>query len=84
MYSFRSTLYSIIIGKNAVIKGDVFFRHTLKTEEGADIDGYIKRLSNGKDKNDEELDIEEIKEKVEVAKKFRKPKIVPVHTKEAV
>jgi cytoskeletal protein CcmA (bactofilin family) len=75
---------AIIIGKNAVIKGDVFFRHTLKTEEGADIDGYIKRLSNGKDKNDEELDIEEIKEKVEVAKKFRKPKIVPVHTKEAV
>ena len=38
----------VIIGKNAVIKGDIFFKNTLRTEEGADIDGYIKRASNGK------------------------------------
>ena len=38
----------IIIGRSAVIKGDIFFKNTLKTEEGADIDGYIKRANNGK------------------------------------
>ena len=51
---------NIILGKNAVIKGDIFFRYTLKTEEGADIDGYIKRLDTGKSKSEEEIDIEEI------------------------
>ena len=39
---------TVIIGKAAVIKGDIFFKNTLKTEEGADIDGYIKRANNGK------------------------------------
>ena len=34
---------SVVVGKTAVIKGDIFFKNTLKTEEGADIDGYIKR-----------------------------------------
>ena len=44
----KVTADTIIIGKSAVIKGDIFFRNTLKTEEGADIDGYIKRIENGK------------------------------------
>ena len=34
---------TVIVGKSAVIKGDIFFKNALKTEEGADIDGYIKR-----------------------------------------
>ncbi len=72
---------SIIVGKNAVIKGDIFFKNTLKTEEGADIDGYIKRMSNGKKNTEEDIAIEEIVEK----EKTIKPKIVPVTThKEAV
>ena len=71
---------SVIIGKNAVIKGDIFFRNTLKTEEGADIDGYIKRLDNGKINLDEEIDIEEIVNRSEKIK----PKVVPVPQKEAV
>ena len=50
----------IIIGKNAVIKGDVFFKNTLKTEEGADIDGYIKRANKGKTDSEEDITIEEI------------------------
>ena len=36
---------TVIVGKTAVIKGDIFFKNTLKTEEGADIDGYIKRTN---------------------------------------
>ena len=80
----KITADSIIIGKNAVIKGDIFFRGTLKTEEGADIDGYIKRLDNGKKNNEEEIDIEEIVNRPEFQKKERKPKIVPVTHKEAI
>ena len=71
----------IIIGRSAVIKGDIFFKNTLKTEEGADIDGYIKRVSNGKLNTEEDIAIEEIVEITET----KKPK--PVHVvqhKEAV
>ena len=72
---------SIIIGKNAVIKGDIFFKNTLKTEEGADIDGYIKRVNNGKENSDEDITIEEIVERIDT----RKPKAVPaMQHKEAV
>ncbi len=71
----------IIIGRSAVIKGDIFFKNTLKTEEGADIDGYIKRVTNGKLNTEEDIAIEEIVERTEA----KKPK--PVHVvqhKEAV
>ena len=72
---------SVIVGKNAVIKGDIYFKNTLKTEEGADIDGYIKRINNGKTNTEEDIAIEEIVARDESPK----PKIVPVRThKEAV
>ena len=59
---------SVIVGKNAVIKGDIFFKNTLKTEEGADIDGYIKRESKGKLDTEEDIAIEEIVEREEPVK----------------
>ena len=59
------TATNVIIGKNAIIKGDIFFKNTLKTEEGADIDGYIKRVNNGKLKTEEDIAIEEIVERDE-------------------
>ena len=72
---------SVIVGKNAVIKGDIYFKNALKTEEGADIDGYIKRVNNGKVNTEEDIAIEEIVEKDRPSE----PKIVPVtHHKEAV
>ncbi len=71
----------VIIGKTAVIKGDVLFKHTLKTEEGADIDGYIKRSNKGKALADEDIAIEEIVEREDSTR----PKVIPVTThKEAV
>ena len=73
---------TIIIGKNAVIKGDIYFRATLKDEEGADIDGYIKRIDNGKTRLEEEVDLEEIVNAPDFKRKDRKPKVVPV--KEAI
>ena len=65
---------SVIVGKSAVVKGDIFFKNTLKTEEGADIDGYIKRANNGKSNSEEDIAIEEI---VERAESIKKPK--PIH-----
>ena len=65
---------TVIIGKTAVIKGDIFFKSTLKTEEGADIDGYIKRANNGKSNSEEDITIEEIVEREE---SIKKPK--PIH-----
>ena len=71
---------AIVIGRNAVIKGDVYFKNTLKTEEGADIDGYIKRINNGKENTEEDIAIEEIIERPA----SKKPEIVPVaQSKEA-
>lgn len=71
----------VIVGKNAVIKGDIFFKNTLKTEEGADIDGYIKRVSKGKSDTEEDIAIEEIVDRAEP----KKPEIIPVpRHKEAV
>ena len=71
----------VIVGKSAVIKGDIFFKNTLKTEEGADIDGYIRRANRGKVESEEDIAIEEIIEREDQ----KKPKIVPVvHHKEAV
>ena len=60
---------TVIIGKTAVIKGDIFFKDTLKTEEGADIDGYIKRVNNGKSDTEEDIAIEEIVERSEPSQK---------------
>ena len=76
----KITADTIIIGKDAVIKGDVYFRNTLKTEEGADIDGYIKRIDKGKtNSSEEDIDIDEIVQKVE-----KKPRLVAGTQKEAV
>ena len=77
----KITADAIIVGKNAVIKGDIFFKNTLKTEEGADIDGYIKRINNGKSNTEEDIAIEEIVEREENIK----PKAIPaIQHKEAV
>ena len=65
---------TVILGKTAVIKGDIFFKNTLKTEEGADIDGYIKRANNGKSNSEEDITIEEIVEREQLIKN---PK--PIH-----
>ena len=65
---------TVIVGKNAVIKGDIFFKNTLKTEEGADIDGYIKRINNGKANSEEDIAIEAIVEREE----FKKPRVVRI------
>ena len=40
----------IIIGSTGTVKGDIEFGNNLKTENGADIDGYIKKTNSSKSK----------------------------------
>ena len=71
----------ISLGSNSVIKGDILFKSHLKTEEGAEIDGYIKGNKTKKNKWGEEgEDIEKIAAKPE----FGKPTLVEVDKEEAV
>ena len=72
----KITADTVILGKTAVIKGDIFFKNSLKTEEGADIDGYIKRANVGKSNTEEDIAIEEIVERKEKEQTI-KPK--PIH-----
>ena len=71
----------ISLGSNSVIKGDILFKSYLKTEQGAEIDGYIKGNKTKKVMQDEEdKDIEEIEARPELGK----PTLVKVDNKEAV
>ena len=71
----------ISLGSSSVIKGDILFKSSLKTEEGAEIDGYIKGTKSKKNIGDEEdKDIEEISARPELGK----PKLVKDSEKEAV
>ena len=40
----------IVIGATGTVKGDIEFGNNLKTENGADIDGYIKKTHGSKSK----------------------------------
>ena len=40
----------IVIGGTGTVKGDIEFANNLKTENGADIDGYIKKTNTAKSK----------------------------------
>ena len=71
----------ISLGSNSVIKGDILFKSHLKTEEGAEIDGYIKGTNSKKNIRDE--DDEEI-EKITAKPEFGKPTLVKADKKKAV
>ena len=61
---------NIYLGRNALIRGDIYFFESLKTEEGADVDGYIKKSKQITSKANQS-------EKENTAqKKFGKPTLV--------
>tara|TARA_B100000029_G_scaffold190449_1_gene188310 strand:+ start:3158 stop:3634 length:477 start_codon:yes stop_codon:yes gene_type:complete len=72
----------IVIGNTAVVKGDILFSESLKTEEGADITGYIKKTESTSleaAQNEFKLDSIEAKESKEKEKSKKgggRPKIV--------
>ncbi len=71
---------TIVIGSTAVVKGDILFSETLKTEEGADINGYLKKTESTSleaAQSEFKLDSIEAKEAKEKEKsKKGRPKIV--------
>ena len=71
----------IYLGSNSVIKGDILFKTYLKTEEGAEIDGYIKGAKPKRNIEDEEdKDIEEIIARPELGR----PTLVKDNKKEII
>ena len=71
----------ISLGSNAVVKGDIIFKTYLKTEEGAEIDGYIKGNKSRRHIRDEEdKDMQEIVARPELGK----PTLVKSNKKEAI
>ena len=69
---------TIVIGSTAVVKGDILFSESLKTEEGADINGYLKKTESTSleaAQSEFKLDSIEAKESKGKDKKGR-PKIV--------
>ncbi len=40
----------VVIGSSGTVKGDIEFGNNLRTENGADIDGYIKKTNSSKSK----------------------------------
>ena len=73
---------TIVIGSTAVVKGDILFSESLKTEEGADITGYIKKtestsLEAAQDEfRLDSIEAKETKEKEKEKSKKGRPKIV--------
>ena len=71
---------TIVIGSSAVVKGDILFSESLKTEEGADINGYLKKTESTSleaAQNEFKLDSIEAKESKDKEKsKKGRPKIV--------
>ena len=43
---------NVVIGSTGVVKGDIEFAQNLRTEDGADIEGYIKKTSTAGKKAD--------------------------------
>ena len=75
---------TIVIGNTAVVKGDILFSESLKTEEGADINGYIKKTESTSleaAQSEFKLDAIEAKEAKDAKEKSKKgrPKIVASH-----
>ena len=61
---------NIYLGRNAIVKGDIYFFESLKTEEGADVDGYIKKSKQLSTKNNQ------LEKENKSQNKFNKPTLV--------
>ena len=73
----KVTGQDIVIGGTGTVKGDIEFGNNLKTENGADIDGYIKKTNKSKStltgdflfKKKDKKDTTETEERPEVVNK---------------
>ena len=61
----------IVIGSTGTVKGDIEFSNNLKTENGADIDGYIKKTNTAKSKLSADFLFSKSKDKDKEEKKHK-------------
>ena len=73
---------NVVIGSTGVVKGDIEFSNNLKTENGADIDGYIKKSNASKSKSAGDFLFSKSTEKT--SKKNGKPEAVVNKESEAL
>ena len=71
---------NVVIGSSGVVKGDIEFSSNLRTENGADIDGYIKKTNSSKSKLTGDFLFKK-KDKKETAETEERPDVV---NKEAI
>ena len=76
----KVTAQNIVIGATGTIKGDIEFGNNLRTENGADIDGYIKKTNSSKSKLTGDFLFKK-KEKKETSETEERPEVV---NKEAI
>lgn len=62
---------NVIVGSTGVVKGDIEFANNLRTEDGADIEGYIKKTSSA-NKSDTKISGDFLFSKPKDEKKQRK------------
>ena len=65
----------IVIGTTGTVKGDIEFGNNLRTENGADIDGYIKKTNSAKSKLTGDFLFKK-KDKKETLDKDERPEVV--------
>ena len=65
----------IVIGSTGTVKGDIEFGDNLRTENGADIDGYIKKTNSAKSKLTGDFLFKK-KDKKETSDKDDRPEVV--------
>ena len=65
----------IVIGSTGTVKGDIEFGNNLRTENGADIDGYIKKTNSAKSKLTGDFLFKK-KDKKETSDKDERPEVV--------
>ena len=65
----------IVIGATGTVKGDIEFGNNLKTENGADIDGYIKKTNSSKSKLTGDFLFKK-KDKKEISETEERPDVV--------
>ena len=70
----------VVIGATGTVKGDIEFGNNLRTENGADIDGYIKKTNSSKSKLTGDFLFKK-KDKKETAENEERPDVV---NKEAI
>ena len=66
---------NIVVGATGTVKGDIEFGNNLRTENGADIDGYIKKTNTSKSKLSGDFLFKK-KEKKEPSETEERPEVV--------